>query len=64
MYKPPYVKPPLFLSKQAKIFWEKSIKEGGLGKQNMQASNVFGKEGVYNFPFIKGKFRHVFSARG
>ena len=34
----------------------------------MQASNDFGKFGkegvVYNFPFIKGKFRHVFSARG
>ena len=46
MYKPPLCKNhPLFLSKQAKIFWEKSIKEGGLGKQNMQASNVFGKFG-------------------
>ena len=43
------------------------FKEGGLVEKNAQASNSFGrfgKEGVYDFSFIKGKCRHVFSARG
>ena len=63
MYKPPYVRTTLFLSKQAKIFWEKSFKEGGLGKQHMQASNgfgKFGKEGGLQFSVYKGKISSCF----
>ena len=62
MYKPPPLckNPPCFWYKQAKIFWEKLIKEGGLDKQKTQASNRFGKEGGLEFFVYKGKMSSRF----